>query len=222
MLSHAAANPAQPVPPVDHQFRLLQLLGIQEPEKELELWPGPGDEVRVEELLKQAWIAENQPLVTIHPGSRWASKRWPSERYVELIDRLAHLSKARVILTGSDQERPLCEWIQRTSKSKPFVAAGMTSLNEMAALMRRSRVFIGGDTAPLHMAAAAGTPVVALFGSTDPLRHAPPAARKKILKTELACSPCYRGTCPRGGAGHMECMKRISTDEVVQAVAEFL
>ena len=222
LLSHAVAEPERPVPPVDHQFRLLQLLGIQEPDKELELWPGPGDEARVEELLKEAWIAENQPLVTIHPGSRWASKRWPTERYADLIDRLATLSKARVILTGSDQERPLCEQIQRAAKSKPFVAAGLTSLNEMAALMRRSRVFVGGDTAPLHMAAAAGTPVVALFGSTDPLRHAPPAARKKILKTELACSPCYRGICPRGGAGHMECMKRISTEEVVQAVAEFL
>ena len=222
LLSHAATEPDRPVPPVDHQFRLLQLLGIQDPGKQLELWPGPGDEARVEELLKEAWIAESQPLVAVHPGSRWPSKRWPAERYVELIDRLALLSKARVVLTGSEQERPLCEQIQRAAKSKPFVAAGMTSLNEMAALMRRSRVLIGGDTAPLHMAAAAGTPVVALFGSTDPLRHAPPAARKKILKTELPCSPCYRGVCPRGGAGHMECMKRITTEEVARAVADFL
>ncbi|MDO8730199.1 MAG: lipopolysaccharide heptosyltransferase II [Candidatus Omnitrophota bacterium] len=222
LLSHAATEPARPVPPVDHQFRLLQLLGLQEPSKDLELWPGPGDEARVEKLLKEAWIAENQPLVTVHPGSRWASKRWPAERYVELIDRLAVLSKARVILTGSDKERPLCEQIQRAAKSKPFVAAGMTSLNEMAALMRRSRVFVGGDTAPLHIAAAAGIPVVALFGSTAPLRHAPPAARKKILKTELPCSPCYRSSCPRVGAGHMECMKRITTDDVARAVAEFL
>ena len=222
LLSHAATEPERPVPPVDHQFRVLQLLGIQEPSRELELWPGPGDEHRVEELLKEAWIAENQPLVAVHPGSRWASKRWPAERYVELIDRLALLSKARVILTGSDRERPLCEQIQRAAKSKPFVAAGRTSLNEMAALMRRSRVLVGGDTAPLHMAAAAGTPVVALFGSTDPLRHAPPAARKKILKTELACSPCYHSTCPRGGAGHMECMKRITVDDVADAVTTFL
>ena len=222
LLSHAAAQPGMPLPPVEHPFRLLQLLGIQEAGQELELWPGPGDEARVEGLLKEAWVAESQPLVAVHPGSRWASKRWPAERYVELIDQLAVSSKVRVILTGSEQERPLCEEIHRAAKSKPFVAAGMTSLNDLAALMRRCRVLVGGDSAPLHMAAAAGTPVVALFGSTDPVRHAPPASQKKIFKMELPCSPCYRGTCPRGGAGRMECMKKIETGDVLEAVRSFL
>ena len=222
LLSHAAAEPERPMPPVDHQFRLLQLLGIQEARPDLELWPGPADEARIDQLLGESWIAENQPLVAVHPGSRWQSKRWPAERYAELVDRLAVGSKARVVLTGSDRERPLCDQIHRAARSKPIVAAGMTSLNEMAALMRRCRALVGGDSAPLHMAAAAGTPVVALFGSTDPLRHAPPAAQKKILKVDLPCSPCYRSVCPRRGAGHMECMKRIETEEVLRAVKDFL
>ena len=222
LLSHAPTEPERPLPPVDHQFRLLQLLGIQEARSDLELWPGPGDEARIDVLLGESWIAESQPLVAVHPGSRWASKRWPAERYVQLVDQLATASKARVILTGSERERPLCDQIQRAAKSKPVVVAGMTSLNEMAALMRRCRVLVGGDSAPLHMAAAAGTPVVALFGPTDPLRHAPPAAQKKIFKVDLPCSPCYRSVCPRGGSGRMECMKRIETDAVLQAVRDFL
>ncbi len=222
LLSHAMMEPERPVPPVDHQFHLLQLLGIQEPGRDLELWPGPGDEARVDGLLKEAWVAESQPVVAVHPGSRWPSKRWPAERYAELVDQLAVLSKARVILTGSEQERPLCEQIHRAAQSKPFVAAGRTSLNDLAALMRRCRVLVGGDSAPLHMAAAAGTPVVALFGSTDPLRHAPPAGRKKIFKSEIPCSPCYRRTCPRRGAGQMECMKRIEVGDVLEAVRGFL
>ena len=222
LLTHSVAEPPKAMPPVPHQFRLLQLLGIEAAAEELELWPGPGDEARVEALLKEAWVADNQPLVAVHPGSRWASKRWPTEKYVELIDRLATLSKARVILTGSQSERPLCEQIHRAAKSKPFVAAGRTSLNDLVALLRRCRVLVGGDSAPLHMAAATGTPVVALFGSTDPERHAPPAAQKKILRTQLSCSPCYKAVCPRGRAGHMECMKRIEVEDVLSAVGSFL
>ncbi|MBI3323820.1 MAG: lipopolysaccharide heptosyltransferase II [Candidatus Omnitrophica bacterium] len=233
LLSHRAIPPERPVPPVEHQFRILQLLGVQNAPQQLELWPGPPDEARVDALLKEGWIAENQPLIAVHPGARWNSKRWPTERFAQLADKLASEMKARVILTGSGGERALCEEIHRLSEVKPLVTAGRTSLNELAALLRRCKAFVGGDSAPLHIAAAGGTPTVALFGSTDPVRHAPPvlsdrrpggppAARLKLLRVQIPCSPCYRQVCPRRGAGHMECMRRISVEEVCAAVRELL
>ncbi len=222
LLTHRAVHPSGPMPPVEHQLRLLQLLGIQGAPDHLELWPGPSDERGVDNLLGQAWIAESQPLVAVHPGAGWASKRWPEERYAELVDRLAAEAKARVVLTGSEEDRPLCGRIQQKAQSKPVVAAGQTTLNEMAALLRRCRVFIGGDTAPLHIAAAVGTPLVAIFGPTDPARHLPPSPQLRLLRSEIPCSPCYRARCPRPGSGRMECMRLITVDEVAGAALSYL
>lgn len=222
LLTHRALHPAGPMPPVEHQFHLLKLLGIEGAPTHLELWPGPSDERGVDSLLGQAWIAESQPLVAVHPGARWASKRWPEERYAELVDRLAAAAKARVVLTGSEGERPLCERIHHLAKAKPVVAAGQTTLNEMAALLRRCRLFIGGDTAPLHIAAAVGTPLVAIFGPTDPVRHLPPSRETKLFRSKIPCSPCYRARCPRPGSGRMECMRLISVEEVAEAALSYL
>lgn len=221
-LTHQAVHPPGPLPPVEHQFHLLELLGIKAPDPRLELWPGPLDEQRVDGLLGGAWIAQNQPLVAVHPGGRWPSKRWPPPRYAELIDRLAAKARARVVLTGSAQERPLCEAIYRAANVKPILAAGRTSLNELAVLLGRCRAFVGGDTAALHMACAMQVPSVALFGPTDPARHLPPSGHPTLLKVDLPCSPCYRPTCYRSGSGHMECMNRISVEEVAQAVLNFV
>lgn len=220
LLTHRVSLPTQPMPPVEQQFQLLKLLGIESASFQLELWTGPSDEERAQKLLENAWVAESQPLIVVHPGGhpRWISKRWPLERYVQLIDELASRVKARVVVTGSVEEKLLAEQIEQEAKSKPIVAAGLTSLNELAALIRKADVFVGGDTAALHIAAAVGTPLVALFGSTDPVRHLPPSPEVKLLKVDLPCSPCYRSVCYRKGSGTMECMKSISVEEVTQAV----
>ncbi len=224
LLTHAVKQPEVPTPPVEQQFRLLQLLGIQGASSDLELWPGPSDEAKARDLIEAAWVAENQPLVVVHPGGhpRWPSKRWPPSRYAELIDRLAATAKARVILTGSSTESRLGEEIHQATHAKPILAMGRTSLNELAALIRQADCFVGGDTAALHIAAAVGTPLVALYGSTDPVRHLPPASKIQLLRKPIPCSPCYHRVCFRAGSGHMECMKLIAVEEVLQAVLSFL
>ncbi|MBI3333741.1 MAG: lipopolysaccharide heptosyltransferase II [Candidatus Omnitrophica bacterium] len=224
LLTHRVTLPQAPTPGVEQQMRLLKLLGIEGASTHLELWPGPSDKERAAHLLKEAWIAENQLIVVMHPGgsAEWLSKRWRPERYAELIDQLAAQAKVRVILTGSEDERPLGEQIYQAAKVKPMMAVGQTSLNELAALIHRAHVFVGGDTAALHIAAAMGIPLVALFGSTDPVRHLPPSPRVKLLKMDLPCSPCYRRVCPRTGSGHMECMRSISVESVREAVLSHL
>jgi len=105
------------------------------------------------------------------------------------------------------------------SQARPIVALGTLRLMELACLIRRCQVYVTTDSAPLHLAAAMGTPTVALFGPTDPARHAPQAPSVRVLKKDLACSPCYSTWCRT--ITHA-CMKRISVDEVAQLVGELL
>jgi lipopolysaccharide heptosyltransferase II len=218
LLTHPIPPVLEPISPVEHQFRLLQWLGIQAAPFPLELWPGPEDEKRSKALLEKAWLIEGQPLIAVHPGARWPSKRWPAKHYAQMVDLVAMRANARVVLVGTESERAICEAIHRMAQVKPIVAAGATSLNELAALLKRCRVFVGGDSAPLHVAAAMGVPLVTLFGPTDPVRHLPPSPRLKLIRLDLPCSPCYRRICPRYGRGHMECMERISPEVVTEAV----
>ncbi|MBI4313534.1 MAG: lipopolysaccharide heptosyltransferase II [Candidatus Omnitrophica bacterium] len=219
-LTHRVQNPPQPVPAVDHQFHLLKTLGIQNPDRRLELWPSQADHQCVEQVLIEAWVPPKAVLVGMHVGGsqRWQSKRWPAEYYAELIDRLASKKHVRVVLTGAKPDLPLAQQVLKLTRAKPVMAVGRTSLMELAALIGRCNAFLVPDTAPLHMAAALSVPTVALFGSTDPARHAPPSERLTVLKKNLPCSPCYRSSCYRLGKNHMECMRALTVDEVYSAL----
>jgi len=213
-------RPAPALPPVEHQFRVLQLLGIRGADPRLELWPSEADAQVVRQLLVEAWVPEGAPLVGMHVGGsrRWQSKRWPPEYFAQLIDRLAAERHIRAVLTGARADLDLARQIARLARAKPVMAVGRTSLTELAALIGRCRAFVVPDTAPLHMAAALQIPTVALFGSTDPSRHAMPWATLRVLRQPLWCSPCYRATCYRRGRGHMECMRALTVEMVYDAV----
>lgn len=220
VLTHRATEPAHPVPPVDHQCHLLALLGIHQPDPRLELWPSDADRHAVQQLLAEHWVPEGAPLIGMHVGGsrRWQSKRWPPEYFAQLIDRLAAQRRCRTVLTGAKQDGPVAREIVRLTRAKPVVAVGRTSLMELAVLISRCQAFLVSDTAPLHMAACFQVPTVALFGSTDPARHAPPAKRLRILRRPLPCAPCYRATCYRVGRGHMECLRALTPDLVYDAL----
>ncbi len=215
-LTHRASEPARPTPPVEHQFHLLQLLGITSTDTQLELWPSQADQEAVRQLLAEAWVPEGAALVALHVGgsTRWQSKRWPLEQTAQLIDRLAAERRVRTILTGAKEDLPLARQIARLTRAKPMIAVGRTSLTELAALLGRCRAVVVSDTAALHVAAAMRVPTVALFGSTDPRRHAPTAPTVRVLQTSLRCVPCYRARCYRVGRGHMECMRQLTVDQV--------
>jgi len=223
LLTHRAVEPAAPTPPVEHQFRVLDMLGIRGADPSLALWPSEEDARAAQRLLEQHWVPDGIPLVGIHLGGseRWHSKRWPPEYAAQLIDRLASQRRIRAVLTGSPRDLALAQQIARMTKAKPVLAVGRTSLMELAALIGRCRCFVVADTAPLHIAAALGVPTVALFGSTDPARHAPPSSTLRVLRQPLPCAPCYRPACYRVGRGHMECMRALTVDRVYEAVCAY-
>jgi heptosyltransferase-2 len=149
------------------------------------------------------------------PGSVWETKRWPY--YSELASRV----DGAVVIVGGPEDVPLARAIVQATDGRLVSAAGALSLRESAALIQRARVLVTNDSAPLHLATAVGTPVVALFGPTVPEFGFGPRRSGDITlgHRQLSCRPCSRHgpeVCP---LGHHRCMRELSIDVVAQAIA---
>jgi len=161
----------------------------------------------------------NRPLVMLQPGARYWFKAWPAERFAELADRLTVRFDCRVLIGGDHHERELAETIQKQARSRPIVVAGRTTILQHAALIKRCALFVGNDNGPMHMAAALGTPVVALFGPSDPAEWGPRGAPSEVVYKGLDCRRCFHPTCFRG---EQSCMKLIMVEEVFAAAERLL
>ncbi len=207
------------LPPIEHQFLVLKLLGIQATDRKLEFWTDAEEDRRVEDFLKSQWVSQSQILVGINPGSslRWPTKQWPLENFSKLCDELARRN-IRVILTGSKEDELLAEELLSLTRNKPINAVGCTTITELAALIRRCQVFISSDSAPMHIASSVDASLIALFGPTDPKRHLVPPTAYQVFWKEIQCSPCYLRACPIG----LICMKKIGVQEILDAVLYFI
>ena len=218
LLNQPVELPKAAMRPVAHQYYLLKAAGIEPDGEALELWPSEHDEQAAEALLKSRGIESGASLIGLHIGAspRWESKRWDVERWAGLADRLAQTG-ATVLLLGGPSDQALGEAVLGRCALKPINLIGATRLLELACILRRCRAFVVGDSAPLHVAAAMGTPTVALFGPTDPARHAPDSPAIRVIKQDVWCSPCYS---PRCRTLTHACMKRITVEDVAAAVQE--
>jgi lipopolysaccharide heptosyltransferase II len=220
LLNNGIKDDAPYLDPIEHQFRVLKSAGIKPVDKSLELWPSLSDDERIDALFQENWIKPSQGLIGINAraSARWASKNWPPKRIAELCDRLAKEFNMRVVLTGTKEDLLFIEKIKGLTASKPVVAAGRTAVMELASLIKRCRAYITPDSAPMHIASATGTPFIALFGPTDPVRHVAPSKNYVIIKKDLKCSPCYNPNCSKG----FKCMSSIEVEEVFAAVKNIL
>ena len=166
-----------------------------------------------------AWLREDprrrpgKPLVAFEPGGAYGvAKRWPEERYAALAGRLVREGVADVVLVGTADMAPLHDRIAAAAKAPILKAAGKTDLLQLSALLARSSLLVTNDTGPMHLAAAMGVPIVALFGSTDPAVCGPrgrgPAT---VVYDKVPCAPCYLKECPV--EGH-PCLDQFDVDRV--------
>jgi lipopolysaccharide heptosyltransferase I len=139
---------------------------------------------------------KNRPLVVIHPGARWPSKLWPAASWTQLADWLSRDKGMQVILTGSAADRELAARIVAPLEGRVINLAGRTSLAELTGILQKARLAVTTDTGPMHLAAAVGTPVAALFGPTAPWRTGPFGEQHEIVRLTLDCSPCFKRRCP--------------------------
>ena len=141
----------------------------------------------------------------------------------ELTEMLAREKGMRVVLLGTDDDRAHAMELMRKTAAKPIDAVGQTSISRLISLVKRCNALVTGDSAPMHIAAATGTPFVALFGPTDPERHLPPSRNQpsrnqRVLYKRIKCAPCYRPACPR----NIRCMTSIKPVEVFDALMEII
>lgn len=173
--------------------------------------PRDGDaEARVEQQLAENGISD---LAIINPGAGWGGKRWPAERYGQVAKGLTGIGISPFVNYGPG-EQELFHRVEESSEGAAKPAAG--SISELIALARRARLFIGGDTGPLHLAAALQVPVVGIYGPTDPARNGPYGTRSIVLRNPESSTTHARHTEPEEG------LLAISADAVLSAANELL
>ncbi len=183
----------------------------------------------VEGFLDESGISAAS-LVVFHPGTSWASKCWPADRYARLAEELGRkFPDMRVVVSSGPGEEPLAREIESMSEASVAVFAGRR-LGEMAALLERSCVTVASDTGPLHLAAALGRPVVGLYGPTDPRRNGPYGPLALVVSAGVECEGCWSSICrrapkcveaPKRVDAHA-CMKRIEVSRVMEEVEKAL
>ena len=167
-----------------------------------------------ESALRKAGAREETWRCAIAPGASYgAAKCWPPERFASLADRLISECDADVIFFGTSGEKEIAARILSAMKSQAISLVGETSMRDLAALFSACSIFIGNDSGAMHVAAAAGLPVIGIFGSTDPEGTAPVTRQFALIREAVPCSPCFLRRCP---VDH-RCMTRIAVDSVFSA-----
>jgi predicted lipopolysaccharide heptosyltransferase III len=196
---------------IERDLASLIPLGIPAGDRTPRLWLTAEDERRADELLDRLDVTRQRPIMVLQPGARYWFKAWPFERFAELADRLSAEYGGQVLIGGSEQERDLAQRICRAAKSQPISMAALSGMRTFAAVLKRSALFVGNDSGAMHVAAAVGTPVVALFGPSNPSEWGPRGGAVEVIYKGLDCRACFHPTCHRG---EQNCMKLISVDEV--------
>jgi lipopolysaccharide heptosyltransferase II len=209
---------------VEEYFDLARAVGADGEPGPLEIFTDEADESGADEIM--ARLRENdKPVALVAPGgginpkTRMAEKRWPAGRYAELIELLS--PDFAVALVGGPGDEASGEAVARKLKTPLTNLISRTTLRELYALLKRADLFLGNDSAPMHVAAAAGTPTVAVFGPTDPALNGPWSDRAKVVANNVDCAPCYRdGYFPE--CNRRECLEGISAEKVYAAALELL
>jgi len=187
---------------------ILSALQITPPSPELRLQP-----VATPAMVKSIQAAGgSNGYIVINPGAAWPNKRWPPDRFGALAKALRDRTGLHSLVTWGPQERALADAVSQASGSAA-TPAPPTSVSDLAALMQSAALAISGDTGPLHIAAAVGTPIVGLFGPTRPERNGPWEPRDEVISRSETCVCHHKRQCLRGAP----CINEIAVDQVIAA-----
>ncbi len=203
---------------VMRNMRIAEALGADISNPELVLEFSEADQKKAQQIIEGA----QKPIIGVNPGAGTKAKQWPASKFAKLVQRLSQEKKATVVITGSPAEVDLANNVARKSGVSPIIAAGQTSLLELAALQSKLDLYISNDSGPMHMAAAVGTPVIDLHSGTDyPSMWRPWGDEHTVLSYAEKCDklPCFKTECDYFNHG---CLDLISVDEVVSTVQKYL
>jgi heptosyltransferase-3 len=187
----------------------------------------PAVRERMAVRLASAGLGLGQPLVVVHPVSRWLFKAWPEESCADVVTRLVRQGAVAVAVTSGpgpaevDAAHRILSRVEASGAGSPAInLVGETSLGELAAVLERASLFVGVDSAPMHMAAALGIPVVALFGPSGEMSWGPWGEGNVVLASPFLCRPCGQDGCL--GSKRSDCLEAISSQTIWEAVEPLL
>jgi lipopolysaccharide heptosyltransferase I len=198
---------------IDHNLTLVEHVGARKSRVRFPLMIRAEEEARVERELANHDLGE---FFVLNPGAGWKSKCWPPERYGELYGKLTERYGWRGVISFGPGEENLAQQVVRAAGNPPPLAINL-ELGPLMALLRRSKFVVSADTGPLHLASALGTPVVGLFGPTDPARNGPYGSTDVTVR-----NPRFSETTYRRGSEYSQSMLSITVEQVVEAVTQRL
>jgi len=226
--AHLAINRVIPrtgrnIPAHARYWRVAEEFGLGELPREVWVNVGARD-------LSQArrWLAElPHPIVGVQWGAKWITKRWPMERFAELMIRAGHRWQGSVVIIGGTADLDACRSLesalsQQFGSARVLNLAGKTTLKELAAVLSQLNFMVSNDSGPMHLAAELGIPTLGIFTCTDGLRSGPPGEKHVQVSTTVPCAGSYRKVCPHSGGDHMACHSELTTDRVWQALLQLV
>jgi lipopolysaccharide heptosyltransferase II len=202
---------------VDRYLLVAKAVGAAEsdtPEFRFRIPPTDYDEV--DRLLIRSGVTPGTSWVAMNVSARWPTKRWPAESFAEVADRMLQEGYGAVVMIGGPDERAEVAAVSGMMKTPAIDLAGATTVGLLPALLSKASLLITNDSGPMHVAAAVGTPVVALFGPTSAVRTGPYGVGHGVLTGKVPCSPCFSRTCHN--TLPLECLRLVSPQQVLSAV----
>ena len=184
------------------------------------IWPEhdvPDDRYqKARALLKNEGVPSARPIIAVQPFSLWKYKEWGVDKYIQLIDWLISEYNVSIIITGSLDERERAGEIIKKCRQNTYNLAGETSIGTLAAVFKACRLFIGVDSAGVHIAAAVGLPTVSIFGPSSYIDWAPRGKQHRVVHKDFQCVPCQDKGCH--GSEISRCLEELTFEEVREKV----
>ncbi|OCL25587.1 lipopolysaccharide heptosyltransferase II [Orenia metallireducens] len=208
--------PADNMHMVDVYLNFLAEIGFESIDNQgIELQVNQEASENMADFLQKHGIKDEDRVVGLNTGGSWPTKQWTKDGFAQLGDRLQEEFKAKVIFFGGPGDVERVNEIVKMMNTTPIIATGKTTLKELAALAARCDLFISGDTGPVHVAAAVGTPTIALFGPSDEQKYRPYGQNHQVIENGIDCRPCGHHHCP---LEHHKCLEEISAEDVLKRV----
>ncbi|SCM83610.1 Lipopolysaccharide heptosyltransferase II [uncultured Sporomusa sp.] len=202
---------------IDRYLDVVRAIGCHITEPEFTINITEKEVTLVQAIAKQAGLDIAHPYVVLIPGTNWPNKCWPPGHFAQLAEKLFEQHIVPVFV-GTNADKTAMDEIIANMTIPPVDLTGKTTLKQLAYIFKNAKTVVAGDTGPMHLAAAVNTPVIALFGPTDPQRNGPYGKGHITLMTDHTCQGCWQRKCPEGKA----CLDRISANKVFEMITQIV
>lgn len=216
--THRVYVPPRDMHAIDRNYLFARRLGFADMPIRFNLPVNEDARTAVAAMLNQEGIRPGQPYALIAPGTRWETKVWPAEYFAEVARYVRSRHGLPVVLAGAPDELAIARRVQELAGGPITNLAGRTSLQQMSALVAGAAVAVMNDTGPMHLAAALGKPLVAIYGPTNAARTGPYHRPESVARLDLDCSPCYLKRLKDCPHGH-KCLKGLTPEVVCRQVS---